>query len=72
MQKIGQETLVPLGVAVVVIGAIATWVNTVESKIAANTAIIKEIRTTNDASLKQVYEINSRLSKIEWAIEKKK
>lgn len=72
MQRIGQDTLVPLGIAVIVIGAVATWVNSVDSRIHGNVQIINELRATNDAAFKQLAEINSRLSKIEWSLEKKK
>ncbi len=69
---LNQETLVPLGLAIVVIGAVATWVSEVKYEIREHKEIIEELKKSNDSSFKLVHEINSRLSKIEWALEKRK
>lgn len=66
---VNSETLIPLGLAVLIIGAVATWVSDVRGRVGFNTENIEALKKTSDATIKLVYEINSRLSRMEWSLE---
>ncbi len=70
IKELNQATLVPLGLAVVIIGTVAMWVADTRSELRAHSDIIEELKKSNDASYKLVSEINSRLSRMEWQLEK--
>lgn len=70
IKSITQETFIPIGVAIVVIGTAAAWATNVASQIQAHKEILEQLRSVNDSNFKMVYEINSRLSRIEWRLEK--
>lgn len=68
MKIVNQETLVPLGLAIVLIGTVATWVESVRSGMQGHSDQLEILTRNHDAHIKLVMEINSRLSRIEWAI----
>lgn len=70
LKSISQETFIPLGVAIVVIGTAAAWATNVATQIQAHKEILEQLKSVNDSNFKMVYEINSRLSRIEWRLEK--
>jgi hypothetical protein len=70
MNTITQGTLIPLGLAVAVIGGAAVWVTETRAQIRHNTIAIEEVRRLQAEYVKQLYEINSRLSRMEWKLEK--
>lgn len=72
MKQIGQDTLVPLGLAIVVIGSVSMWVADVRSEIKLHDGLIQELKQASETNYKVIYEINSRLSRIEWRLETKK
>lgn len=47
------------------------WVADTASQIKNNRQVIEELRQGSEASQKLIYEINSRLSRIEWRLEKR-
>lgn len=70
IQKISENTLIPLGIAVIAIGGAATWLTAMKSKVDEHGILIEELRHSNEEHFKMVYEINSRLSRMEWANER--
>lgn len=69
---INQETLMPIGLAILVIGGITAWVSETRSELKNNSEQIKSLSEGNVVHIKLINEINSRLSRIEWALEQKK
>lgn len=65
---LNQETLVPIGLAVMVIGASAMWITDVTSQVKMHSVEIKSLAQSNEAQLKLIYEVNQRLSRIEWQL----
>lgn len=66
---IREDTLVPLGIAVVAIGTITAWAVEVKSQVRSHAEVIESLRQANEANIKLISEINSRLSRIEWKLE---
>lgn len=69
-KSINQETLVPLGFAVVVISTVAMWVADTRAGMKAAAEQIEILNRNNETNIKLIYEINSRLSRIEWGLSK--
>lgn len=72
MNKLSQETLVPMGVAIVVIGTVATWVSNTSTSIKHQAEQLAAMSETHGANMKLISEINSRLSRIEWSLFEKR
>ena len=70
LKSITQDTYVPIGVAIVVIGAVAGWVTGVGATMKTHQEVIEQLKLSNESNYKLIYEINSRLSRIEWRLEK--
>lgn len=71
MSKIlNQNTLIPMGLAVVVIGGAATWIGDLKNQVKGHEELLVELKRANEANNKLNYEINSRLSRIEWKLER--
>lgn len=68
---INQDTLMPVGLAVLVIGSSAMWVADVRSSMKANEAQIEALTASQGVNIKLIQEINSRLSRIEWKLEER-
>lgn len=66
---VNSETMVPIGLAVMVVGSVATWVSSVRSDLQSHTNQIEILAKNQEAHLKLNLEINSRLSRIEWKLE---
>jgi cobalamin-dependent methionine synthase I len=71
IKSINQETLMPIGLAVLIIGTAATWVASVQGDIKSHSEQLVVLSKNHEAHIKLVMEINSRLSRIEWALESK-
>lgn len=70
MSKVlNEETLVPIGLAVVAIGGITAWAVEMRSQVSAHTEVIAALTQANESQLKLIHEVNSRLSRIEWKLE---
>jgi hypothetical protein len=69
---INQDTLVPLGLAIAIIGSVAAWACDIHAKVNNYETVITDIKKNNEFNVKLIYEINSRLSRIEWKLEEKK
>lgn len=72
MKIVNNQTLVPVGLAVVVIGTAAAWVESVRSEIKSHSSQLEILTKNQEANLKLNWEINARLSKIEWSLEETK
>lgn len=72
MKIVNNQTLMPVGLAVVVIGTAATWVESVRSDIKSHTIQLENLAKNQEEHLKLNWEINSRLSRIEWKLEETK
>lgn len=72
MKSLNQNTLIPIGLAIFVIGGGAAWVTNVSTEMAECREEKVENKKNNAAIFKMVYEINSRLSRLEWKLEKEK
>jgi hypothetical protein len=53
---ISDKTLIPLGIAVLVIGGGATWMTTIHLATASNSAAMTEIKTTIPKTLEKIQE----------------
>jgi hypothetical protein len=71
VKTITQETFVPIGLAIAIIGSVTAWVTDLRSQMNNNTAIINSLRSGDERNIKLFQEINSRLSRIEWKLERK-
>lgn len=71
MRHLNQDTLIPIGLAILVIGGATSWISGVSNTLSAQSEVIVELRRNNEDNIKLVTEINSRLSRIEWKLEKK-
>lgn len=70
MSKIlNEDTLVPIGVAIAVIGTVTAWIVDTKNGLASHTEIIESLNRANEDQVKLIHEINSRLSRIEWKLE---
>lgn len=69
---INQETLVPIGIAIIVIGSASVWVTEMKSQIKINTDTIEILKKGQEDNFKLNHEINSRLSRLEWKLEETK
>lgn len=67
---INHDTLVPIGVAIAVIGAVSMWVADVTNTSKAHATQIHSLVESNTDQVKLIHEINSRLSRIEWRLER--
>jgi hypothetical protein len=65
-----QETLIPIGLAVVVIGAVTTFVVETRARQKANEDLLEALKQTHEAHVKIIHEVDARLSRIEWRLEK--
>lgn len=68
---VNQETLVPIGLAVLVIGTLSNWWVRYQTKVDYHDQQLSVMSNTDDQILKLVNEINGRLSRIEWKLETK-
>lgn len=66
---ITEQTLIPIGIAVVVIGSIAGWATNVATQLHVHQESIERVKAADESNFKLIYEINSRLSRIEWKLE---
>lgn len=66
---VNQGTLIPLGLAVAIIGSAAMWVSDISNQIKFNSGRIDFLSKSNEDQVKLIYEVNSRLSRIEWRLE---
>lgn len=72
MKVINQQTLIPFGLAIVMIGSVATWVEMVRGDIKNHSDQLEILSKNHEAHIKLIIEMNSRLSRIEWALETRK
>lgn len=70
MTKISQETLMPIGLAVLVIGGGAMWVTNIKNQLDLDRENISSLVKNYELYTKTIVEIDSRLSRIEWKMEK--
>lgn len=68
IKSINQETLVPVGLAVLIIGTTAMWVSDTRNGMKTASEQIEILNRNNEANIKLIYEINARLSRIEWKL----
>lgn len=64
LKKISEDTLIPLSFIVVLSGGVF-WITSMYSEVKANTQSIQELKETNEAYIRTVQSIDSRLSRIE-------
>lgn len=69
MKIVNESTLVPVGLAIALIGSVATWVGSVRTDLQSHTNQIEILSKNQDANWKLNQEINNRLSRIEWKME---
>lgn len=69
--KINQETLIPIGLAVVLIGGVSMWITDIRSQLKYDFDRIEVLTASHEANIKLIAEINSRLSRIEWRLEER-
>lgn len=72
MKIVNDQTLIPIGLAVTLIGSVAMWISSVRSDLASHSEQLVALSRNHDAHIKLIMEINSRLSRIEWSLETKK
>lgn len=68
---VNQETLIPVGLAIVIIGTAAMWISDMRNVVKAHQEQIELLSKNHEAHIKLITEINSRLSRIEWKLESK-
>lgn len=71
MRIVNQETLIPIGLAIVIIGSITTWVTGVRNELASHSEQLAALYKNHESDIKLNIEINSRLSRIEWGLEQR-
>jgi hypothetical protein len=71
IKHISESTLIPMGFAVLVIGTGTMWITDMTSQVKQHKEILDEMRKSEETGQKLIYEINSRLSRIEWRLETK-
>lgn len=69
-KTLNENTLVPIGLAIVVIGACATWVTKINDFKERSCSKQQKVNSRLDDHDKQFYEVNSHVSRLEWKIEK--
>lgn len=71
LKELSDKTLLPLGLAVIVIGGGAIWLTTVYNEVQANTRAIESATITQKEYVKTLQEINLRLTIIEQKIDRR-
>ena len=64
LKKLSEDTLIPVSFMVVLAGGIF-WLSSMYSEVKANTTSVDELKKTNEAYMKTVQSIDTRLSRIE-------
>lgn len=72
LKTITESTLIPVGLAVITIGGASMWVTQLKAQLDVDNSIIAELRRASEGQTKLIYEINSRLSRLEWKLESPK
>lgn len=72
MKALTENTLIPLGIAILAIGGGSMWITSLYAEVQSTSTAVKEARTRQEETSKTLNEINERLSRIEWKLEKGK
>ena len=67
--KVTEETLIPIGLAVLAIGGGTVWLTTIHNKTEVNTRAIAEISAKQESSNDLLKSIDRRLSRIEGKLD---
>ncbi len=71
MKALTEHTFIPLGIAIIAIGGGAMWLTDVYAQVRDNKIETARLSIKQDEHNKLVSEINVRLSRIEWSLEKR-
>jgi hypothetical protein len=70
MERINEQTLIPIGIAILVIGSAALWVAGVNAQMTYASTAIAEVREDQKQYNSHLEEIRSRLSAIEGELKR--
>lgn len=68
MKSISEMTLIPIGLAVVIIGGGTTWLTVMASTLTQNSKDIASIKDNQSQYMKDLYKIELHLAKIRWKL----
>lgn len=68
MEKISEQTLIPIGVAVVVIGAAALWISSINLQTKSNTETINKLEVKQEKYSDDMRAIRESLAEINGAL----
>lgn len=72
MTKVTDQTLIPIGLAILTIGGGAAWLTVVHEKVAVSADRIKEMSEDQKKYTEDLHQINARLARIETLLERSK